>query len=136
MKLHLLLISVSLVTIAGTCDYTDSRLKIKNNSKNAIAFDYSIDTVLEERSNENIAFFLRDKILPGETSLKTKPGSTNGWPFLIQKSLNKKLNIFIIEVDTLVKYNDWGYIRKNRLYRRYELTEDELNKKNWIVEYP
>lgn len=125
-----------MIALAGTCDYSDSRLVIKNNSKHSITFDYSIDTVLEERSNGNIAFFIRDKILPGETSIKTKPGSTKGWPFLIQKSVNKRLNIFIIDVDTLLKYNDWAYIKKNGLYKRYQFSEGELNRKKWVIEYP
>lgn len=125
---------ILLVSFAGTCDYSDSRLLIKNNSEYAIAFDYSLDTILEKRSN--IDFYIRDKIMPGETVAKTKPGSTNGWPFLIQKSHNKKLNLFIINVDTLIKYNNWDYIRNNRLYKRYELTEEELNRNDWIVEYP
>lgn len=136
MRLHIFLIVILLIALAGTCDYSDNRLVIKNNSEVAITFDYSIDTVMEERSNGNIAFFIRDKILPGETSIKTKPGSTNGWSFLIQKSVNNRLNVFIIEVDTLLKYNDWGYIKKNDLFRRYQFSEDELNRKNWVIEYP
>lgn len=134
MKINLILAIVVLVTFAGTCDYNDSRLLIKNNSEHAITFDYSLDTVLEKRSN--LDFYIRDKIMPGETVAKTKPGSTNSWPFLIQKSNNKRLNLFIINIDTLTRYNDWEYIRNNRLYKRYELTEEDLNRSNWIVEYP
>lgn len=136
MKIKLIVVLILFITLAGTCDYNDNRLMIRNNSDHAIAFDYSLDTILEKRNNENIAFYIRDKILPGETVAKNKPGSTNSWSFLIQKSNNKKLNLFIISIDTLTKYNNWEYIRNNRLYKRYELTEEELNKKNWIVEYP
>ncbi|HQI60477.1 MAG TPA: hypothetical protein PK352_12090 [Tenuifilaceae bacterium] len=136
MKLHLFLILIILVSIAGTCDYNDNRLNIKNNSNHAIAFDYSIDTTLEKRANDNIQFYIREKILPGETKSKSKPGSTQGWPFLIQRSNNKKLNVFIINIDTLLKYNDWEYIRNHRLYKRYSFTEEELKRINWIIEYP
>ena len=136
MKLYIFLIVLLMIALAGTCDYSDSRLVIKNNSEHSITFDYSIDTVMEERSNGNIAFFIRDKILAGETSIKTKPGSTKGWPFLIQKSVNKRLNVFIIDVDTLIKYNDWAYIKKNGLYKRYQFSEGELNSKKWVIEYP
>jgi hypothetical protein len=91
---------------------------------------------LEKRANDNIPFYIREKILPGETKSKSKPGSTQGWPFLIQRSNNKKLNVFIINIDTLLKYNDWEYIRNHRLYKRYSFTEEELKRINWIIEYP
>ena len=58
MKLHLFLILIVLVSLAGTCDYNDNRLNIKNNSNHAIAFDYSIDTTLYTRKN----FAWRNKI--------------------------------------------------------------------------
>ncbi len=135
-KLHRFLILIVFVSFAGTCDYNDNRLKIRNNSNYAIAFDYSLDTILEQRSNDNIPFYIRDKTLPGETTSINKPGSTRGWPFLIQSSNNKKLNVYIISVDTLLKYNDFEYIRSHRLYKRYSLTEEELNRINWIIEYP
>lgn len=136
MKLHVYLILISLVLFAGTCDYNDSKLKIKNNSNYAIAFDYSLDTIMEQRANNNIPFFIRDKIMPGETTSKSKPGSNQGWTFVIQHSNNKKLNVFIVNVDTLLKYNDWEYIRNHRLYKSYSFTEEELNRMNWIIEYP
>ena len=30
----------------------------------------------------------------------------------------------------------WEYIRTHRLYQRYSFTEEELDRINWIVEYP
>lgn len=51
-------------------------------------------------------FNIRDKILPGAIVSKSKPGSIQGWTIVIQNSNNKNLNIFIINVDTLLKYND------------------------------
>lgn len=80
MKLHQFLILLVLVSFVGACDFYDERLNIKNNSNYAIAFDYSIDTLL--------------------------------------------------------KYDDWEYIRTHRLYQRYSFTEEELNRINWIIEYP
>lgn len=135
MKLKVFLFIISLVMLAGTCDYTDNRLKIRNNSNHAIAFDYSIDTVLEQESKK-IESIISDKIMPGETVSQTMPGSANGWPFLIKRSKNNKLNVFVFEVDTLLKYNDWEYIRTRKLYKRYEYLEEDLNRTNWTVEYP
>ena len=136
MKLQQFLILLALVSLAGACDYTDDRLNIKNNSNYAIAFDYSLDTTLEKKQIYDIPSYIVEKILPGETKSQSIFGSTQGWPFLIQRSNNNKLNVFIISIDTLLKYDDWEYIRTHRLYQRYSFTEEELNRINWIVEYP
>ncbi len=134
-KLQITLSTLILMLLLGACNKVDVKLKVKNNSKHAIAFDCSLDTVLDAESYD-INIFIRDKIDPGVISTQIKPGDTKGWQSLIESSKNKKLNAFIIEIDTLLKYNDWEYIRKNKLYKRYELTEEELNKKNWIIDYP
>ena len=136
MKLHQFLILLVLVSFVGACDFYDERLNIKNNSNYAIAFDYSIDTTLEKKQIYDIPSYIVEKILPGETKSQSIFGSTQGWPFLIQRSNNNKLNVFIISIDTLLKYDDWEYIRTHRLYQRYSFTEEELNRTNWIVEYP
>lgn len=136
MKKNLLVIMIALLVLAGTCDYSDNRLTVKNNSEQVITVDFSEDTLMEKRSNDNIVYFVRDKIEQGETMRKTMPGSENGWPFLVQRSKNNRLNIFFIEVDTLVKYNDWDYIKANRLYIRKEYTLEELEKGDWVIEYP
>jgi len=135
MKIQFFIILISLAMLAGTCDYTDNRLKIKNNSSYTIAFDYSTDTVLEQEI-KHVNAVISDKIMPGKIANQSLPGSTNAWPFLIKKSKNNKLNVFIFNVDTVLKYNDWEYIRNHRLYKRYSFTEEELNRMNWIIEYP
>ncbi|MBN1184618.1 MAG: hypothetical protein JXB49_20160 [Bacteroidales bacterium] len=136
MKANLILILGALMVLAGTCDYYDNRLQITNISNEVITVDYSEDTILEMRSNENIQYFIRDKILPGETIKKTMPGSQNGWPFLVQRSVNNRLNLFFINVDTLKKYNDWSYIKEYKLYKRSEYSLEELENKNWNINYP
>lgn len=117
-----------------SCDYYDSRLIIQNNGDHEICFIYAHDTILDPVSN-NIEYYLMEKITPGETSIETLPGK-NSWNILMQKSKNKKLNVFFIELDTMLKYNDWQYIRNNKLYHRYEYSEEELNVMNWLIEYP
>jgi hypothetical protein len=62
-------------------------------------------------------------------------GSENGWPFLIQRSKNKRLNVFFINVDTIIKYQDWNHIRESKKYCRKEYTLEELEKTKWIIEY-
>ena len=91
-----------------------------------------MDTILDDTENK-IEFFIGDKIPPHVTARKFRPGS---WSQQIRNSRNTKLNLFIIQLDTLLKYRDWEYIRTNRVYKRYEYTEEELNKKGWVIEYP
>ena len=134
MKLRFYLIGIILFFAAGACDFNDSRLSIKNNSNHAIVFVTSLDTNMQY--SNNIPYYIENKILQGETGTKTQRGSTNAWSLSIRRSNNKKLNIFIVNVDTLIKYNDFGYINTRKLYKRYEFTEEDLDRKNWIIEYP
>ena len=134
MKLHYYLIVIILFFVAEACDFYDVRLSVKNNSNHAIAFETSLDTNLEYTNY--IPFYIREKILPGETSIESNIGSTNEWSRHIQRSKNKKLNVFIINLDTLTKYNDLEFVKSRKMYKRYEFTEEDLDRKNWIIEYP
>lgn len=131
-SLYVFLIIISLIS----CDFTDNRLKIKNNSNETITFEYSSDTILQTDDTDRINNLKRDKIFPRELCDEDKPGSKNEWSKVIYDSKNKKLNVFIIDYDTLLKYNDLNYMKNNRLYKRYEYSEAYLNKNNWIISYP
>ena len=134
-KYQIFIVLILMVVTLMRCTDKDVSLKLKNNSNYAIAFDSSLDTVMDSVSID-IDILLRDMILPGKTVTMIKPGDSEGWFSLIKNSTNKKLNYFIMNIDTIQKYNDWNYIRKNKLYKRYEYTEEELNKKAWVIEYP
>lgn len=133
---NLFFLILILISFLGACDYYDNRLQIKNNSYQAIVFDYSLDTLLKNETFDRIPYLIRDQIGPYCTVNKIIPGSTQGWPFLIQASKNQKLNVFFIIVDTLVKYNDLEYISDHKLYKRFEYSEEELENLNWVIEYP
>ena len=134
MKLHFYLIVLILFFATGACDFNDIRLSVKNNSNHAIVFVTSLDTNIQY--SNNIEYYIDNKILPGEIGNKTQRGSTNAWSLSIRRSKNKKLNVFIISVDTLTKYNNWENIVTRKLYKRYEFTEEDLDRINWIIEYP
>lgn len=119
-----------------SCDYNDNRLNIKNNSNETIIFNYSSDTIFETANPEIINNLKKDPIFPDELVEKDMRGSKIGWSKVIYNSKNKKLNVFIINYDTLDKYNDLDYIKNNKLFERYEYTEEYLNKNNWIITYP
>lgn len=119
-----------------SCDYTETRLKVKNNTNETIIFDYSSDTILRTDDTNRINTLKWDKIFPGELCVKKKFGDLTAWSGVIYKSKNKKLNVFIINYDTLLKYNDLDYIKNNKLFMRYEYSEEYLNNNNWIITYP
>jgi hypothetical protein len=135
MKAITFLFLIAIILLAGTCGYNDSRLHIINCSKQVITVDYSEDTILDMRGNDNVRYFIRDKVFPGDTIRKNIPGSQHGWQSIIERSVNGKLNLFFINVDTLIKYNDWEYIKENKLYKRREFSIDELEALNWAVYY-
>jgi len=136
MKTNSFIVFIAFIVLEFSCDYNDDRLQVKNNSNENIIFDFSDDTLLELKNNEDIKFFIREKIVPGETSRQIMQGSVNGWPFLVQRSKNNRLNVFFINMDTLSKYNDWIVILKKKLYNRKEFTLEELEKNEWVIEYP
>ncbi len=134
-KILSIFITITIIAILQSCNSKEVSLKLKNNSTYAVAFDSSLDTIPDSVSID-MDIFMRDQILPGKTVTMIKPGDSEGWLSLIQNSSNNKLNVFIMNIDTLKKYNDWTYIRKHKLYKRYEYPEEELNKKGWVIEYP
>jgi len=127
---------VVLLLLFCTCDYYDIRLQIKNNSNYSIAYFCSLDTLIEFNGEESIQFLISNQVTPGDFGTRPKPGSTQAWTFFIQNSKNKKLNVFFVRIDTLEKYNDWGIIKKNRLYKKYSFSEEELNRIDWTIGYP
>ena len=102
----LYIIILSLITLLWSCDHFDDRLHYKNNSIHSIVAYCSPDTIIDS--------------------------------IIINKfhSKNNKLNVFFIELDTLLKYNSWEYIIRNRVFKKFNYTEEELNKKGWVIEYP
>lgn len=136
MKKYVFLLFVIFIAPIGSCDYYDNRLQVQNNSNEQITFEFSLDTVLDQGKNEDIKYLIRDGLSPGETKRQTRPGSTNAWPGFIEQSNNKKLNVFFINLDSLSKFNDWNYLREKKAFTRKEYSLEELERINWIIEYP
>jgi hypothetical protein len=117
-----------------SCDYYDGRLNLTNNSNKAICFDYNIDTVLDVPSVNKKEYFLRERILTGETKRVVLPGSTEQWLREIRKKKDLTLSLFIFDYELTLKSN-WDTLRKNNLYlKRLDLTLEELNRLNWTIE--
>jgi len=120
---------ILLVFLLPACIYEwgDARLKIINRTNHEISFDYNIDTVPKYPSTK------RDRPITyiGDTS--HVPENRDNWPAAIERSNNKKLNLFIYNVDSLKKYNEIDLLIQKGIYKRFSYSREELEKSNWIV---
>jgi hypothetical protein len=121
---------IALVLVLISCDYTNHKLILINQSSQPISYRESSDTIL---TTKNLAeYYLRIQIQPND-SVRAPILGKNGWDSLVVHSVNRKLNLFVFQVDTIKKYRDMQYVISKRLYRRYEYSLDYLNKHNWRV---
>ena len=56
------------------------------------------------------------------------------WPRAIAYSKNKKLNLFVFNVDSLRHYNSIDILIKRRIYKYFKFNEEELEKLDWKIE--
>jgi hypothetical protein len=128
-----------------SCDISDRRLCIKNNSDKAIFYALNMecpDTILPDfdllksysseeikRNKKNIDFF-EYGISVGSQKASTEYGS---WEMDINNSCNKRIVIFILD-SSVVLNRPWQKIRQeNLILKRYEFTTSDLKKLNWTV---
>jgi len=119
----------------SSCIYEsfDSRLKIVNQTTGDFSLDYSIsDTIPEYPSLSKTAYYLSDTVGRKDTmSLDEADGKD--WPFAIDGSKTKKLNLFIYSLDSIKKYKEIDTLINRKIYKRLEYSKEELEKSNWIV---
>jgi hypothetical protein len=106
-------------------------IKIENNSAVPIRcyLSYKLpDTTLEIEKPT-----LLNIVRPNET--KFTFDNSIPWPNEIEKIPSGKLGIFVINEDTLLKY-DWNYIRQNyKILKRFEVTANDLIQNNNTITY-
>lgn len=115
-----------------SCEYYDNRLQIVNQTGQEIAVETYSDTIPEFPSRNKTPVYWNARILRNDTMKLTEYGK-NGWVFALSKSRNRKLNLIVYNIDSLLKYESIDTLIKKRIYKRYEQSEDELNKNNWII---
>lgn len=114
------------------CDYYDGRLEVQNNTSHVIAVETFLDSIPTLPVLNKTEYYLQNYINPGETESLSKPGSTRAWSFLIENSSNKRLNLFVFQMDSLKVYGIDSLITLG-IYDRYMFSKKELDKKNWKV---
>lgn len=123
---------ISIIVFLASCAYDrgDKRLKIINQTKDEITLDWHSDRIPEYPSVNHTDVYIRNRVLIGDSL--NLPESDANWPRFVQKSINKKLNLFVYNIDSLRKYGiDTLNIRK--MYRRVEYSEKDLDELNWRV---
>lgn len=125
-------IIILFLVLLNACDYYDNRLRVINHTNGDITVETYSDTVPEFPSINKTAFYL-SKIAAPEDTLNITEIGTNGWPFAIARSKNKRLNLIVYSVDSLRKYQSIDTLINRHIYDRYEFSENELNDKNWTI---
>lgn len=137
----LCLIILLIPLLSGDCNKDvngyDLRFKVKNNSNGVISIfqnslDYPDTTLFETRPflEANDYYF----IMSGKSRSFYLTGST--WEKEFNKASNGIIMVYLINTDTLKKF-DWDSIRINyKILQRYDLSLKDLQNRNWEIEYP
>lgn len=126
---------ILLVAILSSCVMDpsgDYRLKVVNATKHELAIDYNIDTLPVYPTVNHTEVYLRQSILVGDTR-EVLEYSGKPWPDFFEISRNKKLNLFIYNVDSLLPYKSIDTLIKRRIYKRLSYSLAEIDSLNWIV---
>jgi hypothetical protein len=126
-----------LLIVCSTCEKNEEiqKLRVKNNSSNAIYAKYSSqypDTSLLIVNDPTLNFHIHK--VPPNSLQKSYYGAPSEGIFKTMKS--DILLVFIFDAETL-ESTPWDTVVANyMILKRYELTLSELNNMNWIVPYP
>lgn len=145
MKVLKPLLTAFCISAIFACDYVDEReIKINNKGtapvfglvaendqmKSSISYsDYSASTQ-PGRGDSSHVFVEIPSSVSGDCS-----GRPRSWDALAEQSKDKKIRLFIIEVDSVKKYGWDKVFQKNIFNKKYYLTLDELEKTDWKVNY-
>jgi hypothetical protein len=128
-KAFVVLINLFLGSLLFSCVYDkfDARLKIVNKTGKVI---FAITSQkIEFSTSESIEYFKSVNIKPDTSDNILIPWN---WEEYIKTSFNKKLNLCIFELDTLLKYENIDSTLRHPILK-YEISLSELKSNNWVV---
>lgn len=132
-KMKKVLFLIICLGLTSCMDRFDNRpLTIENKSKNKI---YGI--IMNENSESykdlnQMGIIISDSIMPNESHSKL---GTKLWEDYIGLSKDKKMRLYVVEKDSVNKY-EWKGIHDRNLYnKKYTLDIDDLDSLNWTIEY-
>jgi len=119
-----------------SCEFLDKKLKIVNKtSKNIIAETSQHQIFYTENLLEfYVRGFDRDHII-GYNEIDTLSTFNRYWEDEIALSYNKKLNLYVFELDSALKYKGLNEAYQHGAYlKKMELSKEELEARDWVVE--
>lgn len=140
MKSFNILISALIILFVTSCDPTDNRLTIVNETERPLFFTTSAYDTIEGKSpfqafldiTNNDSSWVESDYFIKPNGEKRKMVMTD-WEEIIENNFGGKFYVFIFDADTLQKYN-WEQIKKNNNYfAKYGLTLNDLENMNWKI---
>ncbi|TGE14748.1 hypothetical protein [Hymenobacter elongatus] len=132
MKYWFLLVAGGALLFLPGCDYDDDRLTIKNRGSSSICVETAQDTVPDHPALNQPEYYLSNTIQPGASVRQTQIGS-NGWPFAVDRSKDKRLNLFIYTADSVRAYHNMNSLNEKRVYRQLSFSLEQLEASNWTI---
>lgn len=110
----------------------DDRLRIVNHTNYELAYSYNTDIIPRYPSVIDAGIYFDHPVKINDT-VKVFEYDHKPWHWFFEKSKNKKINLFIYNLDSLKVYRNIDTLIKRKIYRKFEYSEQEINKLNWIV---
>ena len=136
-KLYFIALLVTCLTAANSCEKDkigDDKLTTHNNSTDSIFSVIKIPEVDTDSLQSGTCVYCFVKIPP-----KTiyKHFNQIDWKtYIHDRNPNNRISVIIIAPDTLRKYSFSEIVDLENYLARYDLTVNQLDTMNWIVEYP
>ena len=116
----------------ASCDYSDDRVKIRNNSLHEIAVEFYRDTLPTINESNSEEYYVEVSIKPGETKHQFMVGNPKGWELFTERSANGRLNMAVFDLDSLRRYG-MDSIIVLELYEMLSFSLTELEKRDWVI---
>jgi hypothetical protein len=144
-KRSLIIYLLCVITLYSCMDRIDDHeIKVNNESKNSIFAIVSIDDKMKS-SMTYIDYCESNKPNRGDSSIvftKTLPnsieqisGRPRSWDGLFDRAKDKKIRLFIIQIDSVKKYGWDKIFDKNLFNKKISLTLEELKSSDWEIVY-
>lgn len=125
-------IIICLLTLTGGCEFYDLRLRVKNDFDKPVCVEIVSNDLSYIKQVNDAQYYINAKIDPQEIRSFSKSGK-EGWEYFIEKTNDKKLNILVFDLDTLVKYENMFLLLEMKKYKVFSYRKDELEKMNWEI---